>query len=96
MKTKRSKTTTTYPGKSASVVSVREGKAQFSALVARAAAGEEITIAWHGQPRAQLTPIPRSEHKLHVDRHWLRTMPVKSDPKKRSEQLIRSDRDSRG
>jgi len=96
MKPNRKKIAATYPDRSVSVVSVREGKAQFSALVARAAAGEEITIAWHGQPRARLAPIPSSEHKLQVDRDWLRSMPVKKVPNQRAEVLIRTDRDSRG
>ncbi|CAN5434519.1 type II toxin-antitoxin system Phd/YefM family antitoxin [soil metagenome] len=38
-------------------VSVFDAKAQFSALVARAEAGEEITISRHGRPAARLVPI---------------------------------------
>lgn len=38
-------------------MSVFEAKAQFSALVARAEAGEEIVISRHGRPAARLLPI---------------------------------------
>ena len=34
-----------------------EAKTQLSALVDRAAAGEEIIIAKHGRPRARLVPL---------------------------------------
>ena len=37
-------------------VSVFDAKAQFSALVARAEAGEEIVISRHGRPAARLVP----------------------------------------
>jgi prevent-host-death family protein len=40
-----------------SVVSIFDAKAQFSALVARAEAGEEIVISKHGRPAARLLPI---------------------------------------
>lgn len=96
MKSKPRKSTVTYPDRSATVVSVREGKAQFSALVERASTGEEITIAWHGKPKARLVPIVSSELKLHIDRDWLRSMQIKKKQGPRAEALIRSDRDSRG
>lgn len=35
-----------------------EAKNQLSALVDRAAAGEEIDIAKHGKPLAKLVPVP--------------------------------------
>lgn len=38
-------------------VSIFDAKAQFSALVARAEAGEEITISRHGRPAARLVPL---------------------------------------
>jgi prevent-host-death family protein len=41
-------------------VSVFEAKAQFSALIARAEAGEEITISRHGRPAARLVPVSGS------------------------------------
>lgn len=37
-------------------MSVFDAKAQFSALVARAEAGEEIVISRHGRPAARLVP----------------------------------------
>jgi prevent-host-death family protein len=77
------------------VVSVREAKARFSAMVARAAAGEEITIAWHGVPRARLAPLPLDDKIFHVDRAWLRSMPVHRQSS-RSEDLVRADREGRG
>jgi prevent-host-death family protein len=39
------------------VFSITEAKAQFSKLVRRAAAGEEITITKWGVPVARLVPI---------------------------------------
>lgn len=40
-----------------SVVNVHEAKTQLSRLLARVAAGEEITIARAGQPFARLVPL---------------------------------------
>jgi prevent-host-death family protein len=77
------------------VVSVREAKAQFSALVARAATGEEITLSWHGKPRARLVPLQAAGTVFRVDRDWLRSMPVRGHGK-RAEELVRAERDSRG
>ena len=39
-------------------VSIREAKTQFSQLLRRVAAGEEITIANRGVPVARLVPAP--------------------------------------
>jgi prevent-host-death family protein len=83
-----------YPPPGQAVVTVREAKAHFSALLARAAAGEEITIAWHGQPRARLTAIG-DDKVLRVDKNWLRSMPVRRTGAG-SEDIIRADRDGRG
>ena len=77
------------------VVPVREAKARFSSLVARAAAGEEITISWHGKPRMRLVPLQESAPVFHVDRDWLHAMKIQGNGR-RSEELIRSDRDGRG
>ena len=41
-------------------MSIAEAKSQFSALVERAAGGEEITITKHGKPVAKVVPV-RSE-----------------------------------
>jgi prevent-host-death family protein len=38
-------------------VSVFEAKAQFSALLARAEAGEDIVISRHGRPAVRLVPF---------------------------------------
>lgn len=76
-------------------MSVREAKAQFSALVSRAAEGEEITIAWHGRPRARLTPLRTESETFRVDRAWLRSMKVRRSGG-RSEELVRNDRDAKG
>ena len=44
-----------------SVVNICEAKAQLSKLVARAEAGEEITLTRHGRPVARLAPLaPRA------------------------------------
>jgi prevent-host-death family protein len=40
------------------VFNLYEAKNQLSSLVERAASGEEIVIAKHGQPRAKLVPLP--------------------------------------
>ena len=42
-----------------SSVSIAKAKAEFAALVARAEAGEEITISRNGRAVAQLTPPPK-------------------------------------
>jgi prevent-host-death family protein len=39
------------------VFNLYEAKNQLSSLVDRAASGEEIVIAKHGQPRAKLVPV---------------------------------------
>jgi prevent-host-death family protein len=41
-------------------VGIRELKQNASAVVARAAAGETVTITDRGRPVAQLTPLPTS------------------------------------
>ena len=41
------------------VFNLYEAKNQLSSLVDRAAAGEEIVIAKHGQPMAKLVPVPQ-------------------------------------
>jgi prevent-host-death family protein len=40
-------------------VSLYDAKTKLSALVDRAAAGEEIVIAKNGVPRARLVPVPQ-------------------------------------
>lgn len=41
-------------------VGIRELKQNASAVVARAAAGETVTVTDRGRPTAQLTPLPAS------------------------------------
>ena len=50
------------------VVNTHEAKTQFSQLLRRVAAGEEITIANRGVPVARLVPIPttKSTRKLGI------------------------------
>jgi prevent-host-death family protein len=85
-----------YPMKTeGTVFSVREAKASFSALSRRAAAGEEITITWHGRAWARLAPIRPDSAAFRVDRVWLNTMPRRKQGVP-SETLVRVDRDARG
>jgi prevent-host-death family protein len=44
-------------------VNTHEAKTQFSRLLKRVAAGEEITIANRGVPVARLVPVPAQKHK---------------------------------
>lgn len=76
-------------------LSIREAKAQFSALVGRAAEGEEIVITRHGQPRAKLVPVSAEGATMRVDRDWLKSMPVLKRGLA-ADILVRDDRDSRG
>ncbi len=39
-------------------VNIYEAKTQLSKLVARAEAGEEITLTRHGRPVARIAPLP--------------------------------------
>ena len=73
---------------------MREAKAHFSALVGRAAEGEEITITWHGRARARLGALRSDAIPLRVNRAWLRSMPVRKGGS-RAETLVRADRDAR-
>jgi len=44
-----------------SIVDICDAKSELSALIDRAAAGEEIVIAKDGAPRARLVSIPYTE-----------------------------------
>ena len=44
-----------------------DAKAQFSDLVARAEAGEEIEIKRRGEPVARLVPIAKPKQKLDIE-----------------------------
>lgn len=95
-KTAKAKGTLAYPLSAArAMLSVREAKAHFSALVGRAAEGEEIIITWHGRPRACLAPAHQAVPVFRVDRAWLETMPRRKHGTL-AEDLVRADRDGRG
>jgi prevent-host-death family protein len=47
-------------------VNIKEAKIQFSRLLRRVAAGEEITIANRGVPVARLVPLPKPIRKLGI------------------------------
>ncbi len=73
-------------------VSVREAKDNFSSLLERAAAGEEIVITSDGLPKAMLVRFRDrvSAPPYHVDRAWLFSQPVTPD----STSAIRAERDA--
>ena len=53
-------------------VNIAEAKAKLSALVDRAAAGEEIILAKAGKPVARITALPRKEpRRPGVAKHWV-------------------------
>lgn len=86
----------TYPQpKAGATIAVREAKAKFSALLDRAAGGEEIVITWHGRPRARLIPVEEPRGSLRVDRKWLENMKIGSSTKS-ADAFVREDRDNRG
>jgi prevent-host-death family protein len=53
-------------------VNIHEAKTQFSRLLRRVAAGEEITIANRGVPVARLVPVPKPMRKLGAYRDTLK------------------------
>ena len=73
--------------------SVRMAKAQLSALLDRAAAGEEIVITSVGRPKAKLVGLGPAQAPYHVHRHLLSTKTRASGTP--AERIIRRDRDSR-
>jgi antitoxin (DNA-binding transcriptional repressor) of toxin-antitoxin stability system len=46
------------------IVNMSDAKSNFSKLVQRAAAGEDILIAIHGKPVAMLTRLPPKRRKM--------------------------------
>ncbi|OGV74595.1 MAG: hypothetical protein A3K19_05805 [Lentisphaerae bacterium RIFOXYB12_FULL_65_16] len=75
-------------------VSVREAKAHLSELVEQAAAGHEITITYHGRPKATLIPVRAAKAPFAVDRQWLRRLPIVRGARP-AEVLVREERDGR-
>jgi prevent-host-death family protein len=81
---------TTLTGMNASV---RMAKAQLSALIERAAAGEEVVITSAGRPKARLVGLGPAQVPYRVHRRLLSTKTRNPFPP--AEQIIREDRDSR-
>lgn len=52
-------------------VGVRELKAHLSEYLARAAAGEVITVTDRGRPTALLTPVPGAQLDQGVEEGWI-------------------------
>ena len=48
-------------------MSVREGKAQFSAIIAAAERGETVTITKHGKVVAQVSPPRKVKNQINLD-----------------------------
>ena len=48
-------------------MSVREGKAQFSAIIAAAERGETVTITKHGKVVAQVSPPRKVKNRINLD-----------------------------
>ena len=73
--------------------SVRMAKAQLSALLERAAAGEEIVITSGGRPKAKLVGLGPAQIPYRVHR---RLLSIKTSAAASSaEKIVREDRDSR-
>ena len=75
-------------------VSVRAAKDRFSSLLELAASGREVLITSDGEPKAKLISTRMKPKKLKVNWALLRSMPLKPDAK-RSEEIIREERDGR-
>ncbi|GEP60666.1 type II toxin-antitoxin system Phd/YefM family antitoxin [Reyranella soli] len=61
------------------VFNLYEAKNQLSSLVDRAASGEEIVIAKHGQPMAKLVPVPRPKKERRKPQNFLGVTYVADD-----------------
>ena len=73
--------------------SVRLAKAQLSALLERAAAGEEIVITCAGRPKAKLVGLGTALVPYRVHRRLLSTKTRAIGTP--AEQIVRRERDSR-
>ena len=73
-------------------VSLAQAKAQLSALVARAEAGDDISITRHGKPVARLVAAERPLKPVDTEllRKFVETMPVQEQS---TEDFIRQMRD---
>ncbi len=74
------------------MTNVRNAKAQLSALIARAARGEEVVITSGGKPKARLLGVAPAIVPFRVNE---RLLAIRSRRGRGSEFLIRDDRDSR-
>ena len=72
--------------------SVRMAKTHFSALLERAAAGEEIVITSAGRPKAKLVGVGAGQSPYRVHRRLLATRARGTGTP--AERLVRHDRDS--
>lgn len=87
-----------------SSVGIRDLKQNASAVVARAAAGEIITVTDRGRPVAQLTPLPPPTLKERVERGLVRAPkhpfstlppPLPAGPGPRLTELLEESREER-
>lgn len=56
-------------------ISIAKAKAEFAALVARAEAGEQITVTRNGRPVARLGPLPTKKPIVYGDLAHLGPVP---------------------
>ena len=73
--------------------SVRMAKSRFSALLERAAAGEEIVITSAGRPKAKLVGLGTGQSPYRVHRRLLAGRPRAAGTP--AERIVRLDRDGR-
>ncbi len=74
-------------------INVRAAKDSLSSLIERAAQGHETIITSDGVPKAKLVPIQRKRKPFHADWELLKSIPIRPGAR-RSEDIIREDRDS--
>jgi len=75
-------------------VNVRAAKNQLSGLLDMATRGEDVIITSHGVPKARLTSHRPKLKRFKVNWQLLHSMPAQRTGK-RSEEIIREDRDGR-
>lgn len=74
------------------MTNVRNAKAQLSALLERAARGEEIVITSGGKPKARLLALAPAVAPFRVNK---RLLAVRRRPGRPADVLVREDRDAR-
>jgi len=75
------------------ITTVRAAKARLSALLERAAAGEEVIITCDGRPKAKLVGLGPAAAPFRVNRRLLAVRPRTCG--RPAEVLVREERDSR-